>query len=110
MGIMDKLKTSTLILVTNITAARQWIEELIDKTTVKPEDISEYSGEVKNIRPVTIATYQILTYRKSRESDFAHFNIFESRNWGLIVYDEVHLLPAPVFRIAATSRPNAGSD
>jgi len=101
MGVMAKLQTSTLILVTNITAARQWIEELIDKTTVKPEDISEYSGEVKGIKPVTIATYQILTYRKEKKADFAHFNLFDSRNWGLIIYDEVHLLPAPVFRMAA---------
>lgn len=101
MGIMEKLKTSTLILVTNITAARQWIDELVDKTTLKREEISEYSGEVKDIKPVTIATYQILTYRRQKEGPFLHFNIFESRNWGLIVYDEVHLLPAPVFRIVA---------
>jgi DNA excision repair protein ERCC-3 len=101
MGVMDKLKTNTLILVTNITAARQWIDELLDKTTIGRDDISEYSGEIKGIKPVTIATYQILTYRKEKKADFAHFNLFDSRNWGLIIYDEVHLLPAPVFRMAA---------
>lgn len=101
MGVLDKLKTNTLILVTNITAARQWIEELLDKTDLKSEDISEYSGEVKEIKPVTIATYQILVYRKSKQDPFAHFGIFDKRNWGLIVYDEVHLLPAPVFRSVA---------
>ncbi len=101
MAAMEKMKTNTLILVTNITAARQWIEELIDKTTIDPSQISEYSGEVKAIKPITVATYQILTYRKEKTADFLHFNIFDQSNWGLIIYDEVHLLPAPVFRTAA---------
>jgi len=99
--IMAELKTQTLILVANITAARQWIEEILDKTTLTTDDIGEYSGEVKSIKPVTIATYQILVYRKDKQSDFEHFNIFHKKNWGLIIYDEVHLLPAPVFRMAA---------
>ncbi len=101
MAAMEKMKTNTLILVTNITAARQWIEELIDKTTIDPLQISEYSGEVKELRPVTVATYQILTYRKEKKGEFIHFGIFDKMNWGLIIYDEVHLLPAPVFRTAA---------
>lgn len=101
MGVMAKLKTNTLILVTNITAARQWIEELIDKTDITSDDISEYSGEIKEIKPITIATYQILTYHKSKKDKFIHFPIFNSKNWGLIIYDEVHLLPAPVFRTVA---------
>lgn len=98
---MTRLQTQTLILTTNITASRQWRSELIDKTDLKAEQIGEYSGEVKEIKPVTIATYNILTYRKSREDDFPHFAIFNQGNWGLIIYDEVHLLPAPVFRFTA---------
>jgi DNA excision repair protein ERCC-3 len=101
MAAIARLKTSTLILVTNITAARQWIEELIDKTTVRPDDIAEYSGEMKAIKPITVATYQILTHRKNKNDPFLHFPVFDSRNWGLVVYDEVHLLPAPVFQMAA---------
>jgi len=101
MAIMEKIQTNTLILVTNITAARQWLEELLDKTTVSENDIAEYSGEVKDIKPITVATYQILTYRKHRNEPFTHFNIFNLKNWGLIIYDEVHLLPAPVFQMVA---------
>ncbi len=101
LGIMAKLKTETLILVTNITAARQWINEIIDKMEVKSEWIGEYSGEIKEIKPITIATYQILVYRKNKKEDFLHFHIFNEKDWGLIIYDEVHLLPAPVFRMAA---------
>ena len=102
MGAMHRLQTSTLILAPNVIAVRQWISELLDKTTLKPEDIGEYTGDNKLIRPVTVATYQILTWRKSRSAEFHHFGIFEARNWGLIIYDEVHLLPAPVFRATAT--------
>jgi DNA excision repair protein ERCC-3 len=98
---MTRLQTQTLILTTNITASRQWRSELLDKTDLQADQIGEYSGEIKEIKPVTIATYNILTYRKSREDDFPHFAIFNQGNWGLIIYDEVHLLPAPVFRFTA---------
>lgn len=99
---MAKLKTQTLILCTNVVAVRQWIDEIIDKTDVSKEDIGEYSGEKKEIKPITISTYQILTYRKNKTNEFPHFNLFNVRNWGLIIYDEVHLLPAPIFRITAS--------
>ena len=98
---MRMVQAKTLILVTNVTAAHQWRRELIEKTTIPDGDIGEYSGEVKQIRPVTIATYQILTYRPDRNGPFTHFGIFDMQNWGLILYDEVHLLPAPVFKITA---------
>ena len=101
MGVMEKLQTATLILTPSTVAVRQWIDELLDKTDLSPDDIGEYSGLVKEIRPVTISTYQILTYRKRRTDTFPHFKLFNERNWGLIIYDEVHLLPAPVFRITA---------
>ncbi len=100
-GIVERVGQRTLILTTNITALRQWRDELLDKTTLQPEDIGEYSGEVKEIRPVTITTYQILTYRKSRSDDFVHMDLFDSADWGLVIYDEVHTLPAPVFRAVA---------
>ena len=100
-GAMAELQTSTLILCPNVVAVRQWIAELLDKTTLTPEQIGEYTGDSKEIRPVTIATYQIMTWRKSRDEAFEHFKLFEARNWGLIIYDEVHLLPAPVFRVTA---------
>ena len=101
MKIMSMLKTSTLIITTNITAVHQWIDELLDKTNLTREQIAEYTGEKKYIAPVTIATYQILTWRPDKESTFPHFSIFHERAWGLIIYDEVHLLPAPVFRVVA---------
>ena len=82
-------------------AARQWIRELLDKTTLTADQIGEYTGLEKEIRPVTIATYQIMTYRKRRSDEFPHFALFDRADWGLIIYDEVHLLPAPVFRITA---------
>ncbi len=100
-GAMAACGMRTLILTTNITALRQWKEELIDKTSLSGEDIGEYSGEHKDIRPVTIATYNILTYRKTKASGFPHFSLFNREDWGLIIYDEVHLLPAPVFRYTA---------
>jgi DNA excision repair protein ERCC-3 len=100
-GAMDILKTETLILVTNTIALRQWKDELLAKTDIKPEMIGEYSGDKKEIKPVTIATYNILTYRKNKKEEFLHFDIFNSKNWGLIIYDEVHLLPAPVFRMTS---------
>lgn len=100
-GVMSLMKKETLILVTNTVAIRQWKEELLDKTDLDPENIGEYSGEKKEIKPVTIATYNILTYRKKKNDPFLHFKIFNSKNWGLIIYDEVHLLPAPVFRMTS---------
>ena len=99
--VMNRLKPHTLILTTNTIAVRQWQAELKDKTRIDPQDIGEYTGEVKNIRPITITTYQILTYRKRKTDPFVHFDLFSANNWGLVVYDEVHLLPAPVFRVTA---------
>ena len=101
MKIMDLLKTSTLIITTNISAVRQWIAELLDKTTLTKDDIAEYTGESKEIKSVTVATYQILTWREKKDGPYPHFSLFRSRRWGLIIYDEVHTLPAPVFRVAA---------
>ncbi len=100
-GAMVRCAMQTLILTTNITALRQWRQELLDKTFLTDDDIGEYSGERKDIRPVTIATYNILTYRKNKTAEFPHFDLFNRENWGLIIYDEVHLLPAPVFRYTA---------
>ena len=102
MAVMALVKTHALIITTGITAVRQWIRELLDKTDASPDFIGEYSGHVKEIKPVTITTYQILTSRRRRDQDFAHFRVLNSRPWGLIIYDEVHLLPAQVFRFAAS--------
>lgn len=96
---MAEAQATTLILVTNTVAGRQWKRELIARTSLTEEEIGEYSGERKEIRPVTIATYQVMT-RKSR-GEYRHLELFDSRDWGLVVYDEVHLLPAPVFRMTA---------
>jgi DNA excision repair protein ERCC-3 len=101
LAILDKLQCSTLILTPNTVAARQWIQEIGDKTSIPADQIGEYSGERKEIKPVTVANYQILTHRSAKTGDFPHFQLFNERDWGLIVYDEVHLLPAPVFRITA---------
>jgi DNA excision repair protein ERCC-3 len=98
---MALMQKSTLILTTSITAVKQWIREILDKTDLTENDVSEYSGEVKVIGPVTVATYQILTHRPDKKEDFPHFKLFDERDWGLIIYDEVHLLPAPVFRVTA---------
>ncbi len=98
---MARLQTSTLVLTTSVTATRQWIAELLDKTTLTGEAIGEYSGHTKDIRPVTIATYNILTWRADKTGRFAHLELFDQRDWGLIIYDEVHLLPAPVFQVTA---------
>lgn len=100
-GIMSLIKSATLILVTNTVALRQWKEELLNRTMITDEMIGEYSGDKKEIKPVTIATYNILTYRKNKKEGFVHFDLFSSKNWGLIIYDEVHLLPAPVFRMTS---------
>ncbi|PAT09542.1 helicase [Corynebacterium hadale] len=96
---MAQAQTTTLILVTNTVAGRQWRDELLRRTTLTPNEIGEYSGEKKEIRPVTIATYQVVT-RKTK-GEYRALELFDSRDWGLIIYDEVHLLPAPVFRMAA---------
>lgn len=96
---MARAKTTTLILVTNTVAGRQWRDELLRRTTLTPEEIGEYSGERKEIRPVTIATYQVVT-RKTK-GEYRSLELFDSRDWGLIIYDEVHLLPAPVFSMTS---------
>ncbi|WP_246497961.1 DNA repair helicase XPB [Natronoglycomyces albus] len=96
---MARASATTLILVTNTVAARQWRDELLRRTSLTAEEIGEYSGERKQIRPVTIATYQVVTYRRNKQ--FQHLELFAARDWGLVIYDEVHLLPAPVFRMAA---------
>jgi DNA excision repair protein ERCC-3 len=117
---MADVQRATLILTPNTVAVRQWIQEIIDKTDIPPEMVGEYTGERKDIAPITVSTYQILTYRHSRKNknkanntedgedgehneqdDFPHFALFTSYDWGLIIYDEVHLLPAPVFRVTA---------
>jgi DNA excision repair protein ERCC-3 len=101
MKVMEIIAANTLILTTNVAAVHQWIDELLDKTDLTEDDIGEYSGDRKVIRPVTVATYQILVWRPDREHEFPHFRLFGERKWGLIIYDEVHLLPAPVFRVTA---------
>ncbi len=112
---MARISAQTLVLVTGITAARQWRSEILDKTSLTAAEVAEYSGEAKTLAPVTIATYQVMTYRKpgsrkaheTAEDDqamldqFPHLEVFSAQDWGLIIYDEVHLLPAPVFRITA---------
>ncbi len=111
---MVDIQRATLILSPNTIAVRQWIQEILDKTDVPPEMIGEYTGDRKEICPITVSTYQILTYRRPNtkeqahteigevgEDAFPHFSLFTSYDWGLIIYDEVHLLPAPVFRITA---------
>ena len=98
---MASLRLQTLVLTTSVTAARQWLSELRDKTTLGDEQIGEYSGEQKAVRPVTVSTYQIITYRPPGASSYPHFALFDRRQWGLIVYDEVQTLPAPVFQITA---------
>src|SRR6266705_2840446 len=111
---MADIQRATLILTPNTIAVRQWIQEIVDKTDIPPEMVGEYTGERKEIAPITVSTYQILTYRRPHtkeqannalneagEDDFPHFSLFTSYDWGLIIYDEVHLLPAPVFRITA---------
>src|SRR5262245_28065064 len=98
---MSRIQKSTLILTTSVIAVKQWRREILDKTDLKETDIAEYTGDSKEIGPVTVATYQIITYRPDKEEDFPHFKIFNERDWGLIIYDEVHLLPAPVFRVTA---------
>lgn len=96
-----QLKCETLILTPNGVSVSQWISELLENTTLTADEVGEYTGQVKNVKPITVATYQVLTYRRSKEDSYPHLKLFENRDWGLIIYDEVHLLPAPVFRITA---------
>jgi len=101
MAIMAMLKMKTLIVTTNVAAVHQWMAELLDKTTLTMDEIGEYSGDRKEIKPVTVATYQILTWRGAEDDEYPHFKVFRAAGWGLIVYDEVHMLPAPIFRVTA---------
>lgn len=98
-GAMATAKTNTLVLVTNTISARQWRDELLKRTTLTAEEVGEYSGQVKEVKPVTIATYQILTAK--RKGEYAHLELLDAMDWGLVIYDEVHLLPAPVFKLTA---------
>ncbi|MGH3448753.1 MAG: helicase-associated domain-containing protein, partial [Nocardioidaceae bacterium] len=98
-AMMAEVQATTLILVTNTVAARQWKDELLRRTSLTADEIGEYSGSTKEIRPVTIATYQVMTTR--RKGVYSHMELFEARDWGLVIYDEVHLLPAPIFRMTA---------
>ena len=101
MKIMEALQTRTLILCPNVVAVHQWINEIKSKTNLSDDMVGEYSGEKKEIRPITVCTYQVLTYRASKDGDFEHMKVIEAGNWGLVIYDEVHMLPAPVFKITA---------
>ena len=101
MECMSRVGASTLVLTTSVTAVRQWIRELLDKTSLHEDQVGEYTGMAKDIRPVTVATYQVLTHREKADAAFRHLELFDRRDWGLIVYDEVHLLPAPVFQVTA---------
>ncbi|MCL6606286.1 MAG: DEAD/DEAH box helicase [Paenibacillus sp.] len=101
MAVLNALQCETLILTSNTTSVRQWLAELTQWTNLTTDQIGEYTGEKRQVRPVTVATYQILTHRHSKGGEFHHMSLFDQRNWGLIIYDEVHLLPAPVFRATA---------
>src|SRR6516164_7493304 len=98
---MALMQRSTLVLTTGITAVKQWKREILERTDLSEDQVGEYTGETKNIAPVTLATYQILTHRNDKTEEFPHFKLLDQRDWGLIIYDEVHLLPAPVFRVTA---------
>ena len=98
---MAAVEQTTLVLTTSLTAVKQWRRELLDKTTLRADAIAEYTGESKATGPVTLSTYQVLTWRPDRDGGFPHLSLFQARSWGLIIYDEVHLLPAPVFRVTA---------
>ncbi|HUX42884.1 MAG TPA: DNA repair helicase XPB [Rectinemataceae bacterium] len=101
MAAMAAIGAKTLIITTNVAAVHQWIDELLDKTDLDPNSVGEYTGSEKTVRSVTVATYQILTWRPDKTADFPHFELFRRERWGLIIYDEVHILPAPVFRVVA---------
>lgn len=101
MEVLTRLKTRTLILSINVAAVHQWIAEINDKLDINPNLVGEYSGMKKEIKPITVATYQVLTWRADKEGEFPHMKILREGNWGLIIYDEVHMLPAPVFKVTA---------
>jgi DNA excision repair protein ERCC-3 len=101
MAAMAATQSHTLIVCNNQTAVNQWVRELIDKTTLTDKQVGVYTGKEKKIRPVTVATYQVLTWRRSKNADYEHLHLFQDHNWGLLIYDEVHLLPAPVFGATA---------
>ncbi|MDD3056728.1 MAG: helicase-associated domain-containing protein [Sphaerochaeta sp.] len=101
MEIMQRLATKTLVVTTNVAAVHQWMQEILDKTDLTEEQVGEYTGERKDPRDVTVCTYQVLTYRPDKEGPFPHLDLLTKGNWGLIIYDEVHMLPAPVFKITA---------
>lgn len=100
-AMMEKLQCETLILTSNGSSVKQWTQELLSKTTLTPSEVGEYSGTKREVRPVTVATYHILTHRRQKDEPFQHMKLFDERKWGLIIYDEVHLLPAPIFRATA---------
>lgn len=99
--VISKVKTYTLILATSVASVHQWIREILDKTDITEDMIGEYTGDKKEIKPITVTTYQILIYRKDKDGEFPHLGIFQVQDWGLIIYDEVHLLPAPIFKITS---------
>jgi DNA excision repair protein ERCC-3 len=101
MACMAAVQSSTLVLTTSVTATRQWVAEILDKTTLQADQVGEYNGSTKDVRPVTVATYNIMTWRARNDAEFVHLQLFDQRNRGLIIYDEVHLLPAPVFQVTA---------
>ncbi|MGE3540616.1 MAG: DNA repair helicase XPB [Candidatus Tectimicrobiota bacterium] len=101
LAVLSQVQQSTLILTTGQTSVAQWRRELLEKTTLGETDIAEYTGMAKDIGPVTLTTYQMLTHRADKSEEFPHLKLFDQRDWGLIIYDEVHLLPAPVFRVTA---------
>jgi DNA excision repair protein ERCC-3 len=98
---MERLTTKTLIVTTNVAAVHQWINEILDKTTLKKDQVGEYTGEKKESKEVIVCTYQVLTYRPDKDGPFPHLELLTKGNWGLIIYDEVHMLPAPVFKVTA---------
>ncbi len=101
LGVMAKIQNHTLVLTPNTVAVRQWIREALDHTTLSADEVGEYTGDKKNIRPLTVTTYQIVTHRREKNGPFEHMDLFLRGEWGLIIYDEVHLLPAPVFSLTA---------
>ncbi len=101
LALMAHFGVNTLIICTHRTARNQWKNEILEKTTVTEEMICEYTGRQKEIKPITLTTYNMLTYRDEQQNRFIHMDLFDRANWGLIIYDEVHLLPAPVFRATA---------
>src|SRR5262249_21696078 len=98
---MALMQKSTLVLTTSITAVKQWRREILERTNLADKEAAESTGETQVIAPVTLAPYQIITHRPDKDGEFPHFKLFDQRDWGLVIYDEVHLLPAPVFRVTA---------